>query len=210
MSKSPEATTRRAAATTEQPHERIGTCELCGATDHHLVAGECPGCRKKCAAVIDALFPTGYSYEPTRSCNHDGADSVSVTGNLYPFEYYQSQHPAHDGINSKTIQVVAVLDPADMPIILADEDLEYWGRWFVGNHLEKRGVNFETFMTDPFAIARALVFRAPVDASAGDEFLPLLPEQIAASVRADRCPRRRAITRPTEEHDLVFLRKQAD
>lgn len=24
----------------------IGTCEWCGLTDHHLVAGECPQCRK--------------------------------------------------------------------------------------------------------------------------------------------------------------------
>lgn len=31
--------------------ERIGECELCGLTDHHLVDGICPTCRPKCATV---------------------------------------------------------------------------------------------------------------------------------------------------------------
>ncbi len=31
--------------------ECIGTCELCGATDHHLVDGICPACRPKCIAI---------------------------------------------------------------------------------------------------------------------------------------------------------------
>jgi hypothetical protein len=34
--------------------EAIGTCELCGLTDHHLVDGVCPTCRPKC---ISALVP---------------------------------------------------------------------------------------------------------------------------------------------------------
>lgn len=31
--------------------ERIGTCELCGLTDHHLVDGVCPTCRPRCATI---------------------------------------------------------------------------------------------------------------------------------------------------------------
>lgn len=31
--------------------ERIGTCELCGGTDHHLVDGICPACRPKCMTI---------------------------------------------------------------------------------------------------------------------------------------------------------------
>lgn len=32
--------------------ERIGTCELCGATDHHLVEGVCPVCRPKVTVTL--------------------------------------------------------------------------------------------------------------------------------------------------------------
>lgn len=31
--------------------ERIGTCELCGITDHHLVDGICPACQPRCATI---------------------------------------------------------------------------------------------------------------------------------------------------------------
>ncbi len=31
--------------------ERIGPCEICGLTDHHLVDGICPTCRPKCATM---------------------------------------------------------------------------------------------------------------------------------------------------------------
>lgn len=34
--------------------EKIGTCELCGATDHHLVEGVCPACRPKITTIITA------------------------------------------------------------------------------------------------------------------------------------------------------------
>lgn len=34
------------------PFEKIGTCELCGATDHHLVEGVCPGCTPKISATV--------------------------------------------------------------------------------------------------------------------------------------------------------------
>lgn len=199
-------------------NETIGTCELCGLTDHHLVAGECPRCRKKICEIAE-LSP----------------DVKHALGRLsrHLFEWlhdvdFTVPH-ACDGVNSKPIQAVAVLDPADMPIILADEDLEYWGRWFVDNHFEKRGVNFETFMTDPFAIAQALLFGLPMPLPKGEEFYPLLPRQ--REVAAGMHPRVRAISRPLpESHDAliragftptlpgvsvtaelpVFLRKQAD
>jgi hypothetical protein len=32
--------------------ETIGTCEICGATDHHLVEGLCPVCRPKTTTVV--------------------------------------------------------------------------------------------------------------------------------------------------------------
>lgn len=31
--------------------ERIGTCELCGATDHHLVDDVCPTCQPRCVTI---------------------------------------------------------------------------------------------------------------------------------------------------------------
>lgn len=133
-------------------NETIGTCELCGVTDHHLVADECPGCRPKCI----------------------------------------------------TINATAVIDPADMPIILADEDLEYWGRYFVANRFDKRGVLFETFMTDPFAIAQALLFGLPMPLPKGEEFYPLLPRQREVAVRTH--PRVRAVSRPLPEmHELLDI-----
>lgn len=36
--------------------ERIGTCELCGATDHHLVEGVCPVCRPKVMVTHTPAF----------------------------------------------------------------------------------------------------------------------------------------------------------
>lgn len=33
---------------------RIGTCELCGATDHHLVEGACPVCRARYALAVQS------------------------------------------------------------------------------------------------------------------------------------------------------------
>lgn len=37
--------------------EKIGTCELCGATDHHLVEGVCPFCRPKVVVTLCAPPP---------------------------------------------------------------------------------------------------------------------------------------------------------
>lgn len=31
--------------------EKIGACELCGVTDHHLIEGVCPACRPKVTTV---------------------------------------------------------------------------------------------------------------------------------------------------------------
>lgn len=39
------------------PIERIGTCEYCGATDHHLVEGLCPICRPKTVTLSDCGGP---------------------------------------------------------------------------------------------------------------------------------------------------------
>ena len=39
------------------PPETIGTCELCGATDHHLVEGVWPGCRPKITVTLCAPQP---------------------------------------------------------------------------------------------------------------------------------------------------------
>lgn len=36
--------------------ERIGTCEACGATDHHLIEGLCPACHAR-TPTIDARTP---------------------------------------------------------------------------------------------------------------------------------------------------------
>jgi hypothetical protein len=32
--------------------EKIGTCEQCGLTDHHLIEGECPFCRPKVTVTL--------------------------------------------------------------------------------------------------------------------------------------------------------------
>jgi hypothetical protein len=34
--------------------ETIGTCELCGVTDHHLMEGACPGCRARYALAVQS------------------------------------------------------------------------------------------------------------------------------------------------------------
>lgn len=43
--------------------ERIGTCEICGTIDHHLVDGVCPDCRPRCRETSPpepaASQPTG-------------------------------------------------------------------------------------------------------------------------------------------------------
>lgn len=48
--------------------ETIGTCELCGVTDHHLVKGVCPACRPKVAGTAgtpaDAARLPGYPDVP--------------------------------------------------------------------------------------------------------------------------------------------------
>lgn len=36
--------------------EKIGTCELCGATDHHLIEGVCPACRPKVTTVQITMY----------------------------------------------------------------------------------------------------------------------------------------------------------
>jgi hypothetical protein len=137
-------------------HEKIGVCEACGATDHHLVEGICPACKPKC----------------------------------------------------RTIDTPAVINPAQVALILADEEIEYWGRYFVANRFDRRGVLFETFMMDPFAIAQALIFNLPMPVPEGEEFYPLLPDQRYVAMRFH--PHVRAWSFPLSEDVPVFLRRQAD
>lgn len=137
--------------------ETIGTCEICGATDHHLIAGVCPICSPKC----------------------------------------------------KTIDSSNVIDPECVPVILPDEEIEYWGRFYEENNFHSRGIRFEIFMTDPFAISQAILFGTPMPLPRGEDYYPLLPRQRDVALRAH--PRVRAISRPLADAELpVFLRRQAD
>lgn len=107
------------------------------------------------------------------------------------------------------------------PVVMSDEDLDYWGDFYVANHFAARGILFEIFMTDPFAIAQAVIFKSARDEP---EFRPLLPPQRDVAMQFH--PHRRAISMPLpvgESHfrDLItdgddylempaFLRRQAD
>src|SRR5690554_378536 len=84
-----------------------------------------------------------------------------------------------------------------------DEALEYWGRIYVDNHLHARGILFATFMQDPQAILESLITSGRVEAT--EDYLPLLTAQREVAARLNR---RREISRPIEEADLVFLKKQ--
>lgn len=103
--------------------------------------------------------------------------------------------------------------------IYSDEEIEYWGRYFVDNKFAARGILFETFMTDPFEISQAVLFDRRRRDQMGDEveFYPLLPKQREAAqrVRVEMSGRRygkslRAHSRPLDAIDLVFLKRQAD
>lgn len=87
----------------------------------------------------------------------------------------------------------------------SDEELEFWGRIYVDNHLYARGILFATFMQGPQAILESLITSGRVEAT--EDYLPLLTAQREVAARLNR---RRAISRPIEEADLVFLKKQAD
>lgn len=111
----------------------------------------------------------------------------------------------------------------DEPIIASDEDLEYWGRFFVANRFAERGILFETFMLHPFEIAQAALFGAPISEPRDTQFRPLLPAQKEAAElaflemklmefgrRREPVHHLRAISRPIDNSDLAFLRRQAD
>lgn len=49
--------------------ETIGTCEICGATDHHLVEELCPRCSPKTITIIAGGRRCGRSYALTRFNN---------------------------------------------------------------------------------------------------------------------------------------------
>ncbi len=59
--------------------ERIGTCELCGLTDHHLVDGICPGCRIKSTAVSASATAPCIALPPPslESCGSRGFVSIA-------------------------------------------------------------------------------------------------------------------------------------
>lgn len=45
--------------------ETIGTCDVCGATDHHLVEGLCPTCQPKTITIdMDARARSFSLYDP--------------------------------------------------------------------------------------------------------------------------------------------------
>lgn len=115
------------------------------------------------------------------------------------------------------------------PVILSDEYLEDWGRFYEENNFYARGILFETFLTDPEAISQAVLFGGVMPLPRGEEYYPLLPRQREVALRTH--PRVRANSRPLPgSHDAlvragftptlpgvsvtaelpVFLRKQAD
>ena len=94
--------------------------------------------------------------------------------------------PAESTMRRTAANLLSFLLAADEPcepLFVADEDLEYWGRFYVGNNFEARGILFETFMSDPFAIGQAAIFGTPRSLPAGDEFYPLLPRQREVAAR---------------------------
>lgn len=116
--------------------------------------------------------------------------------------------------------IAFTLDAVDAPrdsVVVSDEDLEYWGRFYMANRFAARGVLFETFMTDPFAISQAVLFGGRLRDP--DDFLPLLPRQ--REVAREMHPHVQAISKPlpplpdecygSDALDIpIFLRKQAD
>lgn len=99
--------------------------------------------------------------------------------------------------------------------VKTDEEIEWFGNIFVAHQLLARGILFETFLQDPKAIFEAATGRAWPPAV--DYFLPLLPAQRAVAQRArfemasERCEKPiRAVSRPVEDRDLAFLKRQAD
>ena len=73
-----------------------------------------------------------------------------------------------------------------------DEHLDFWGEFFTANRLHARGVRFDTFIEDPRAIARAVIFRPRLDDIEDlvmrEGFLPLLPAQLRAIAKPDARP----------------------
>ena len=61
-----------------------------------------------------------------------------------------------------------------------DESLDYWGRLFVANRLDLKGVRFSAFMQNPEAIFEAVTWRDRLEL---DGHLPLLPRQRAVMDR---------------------------
>lgn len=182
--------------------ETIGTCELCGATDHHLVVGVCPGCQPRCKTIM----ATAQSASDSVDMQLPIAVDEWMRSNPMHSGRYLECNVNHDGPNSAEVNFI---DPATVPLILPDEDIEYWGRWFVENNFYARGVRVETFMTNPFEISQALLFGLPMPLPKGEEFYPLLPRQREVALRVH--PRVRAISRPARDAELpVFLRMQAD
>lgn len=80
---------------------------------------------------------------------------------------------------------------------LPDAEIEFWGNFYVANHLHARGILFSGFMHNPQPFVDAVVFRRPLPLPEGAEWYPLLPRQLEAAMRIDRHnrPRRRAISR---------------
>lgn len=107
----------------------------------------------------------------------------------------------------RPIGPITVSDRDDPPSSapLSDEQIEFWANVYVANNFRARGVLFETFMRHPREITDALLFRRRYEEI--EEFLPLLPAQVDAAARAHR---RRALSRPVTDGELVFLRRQAD
>lgn len=89
---------------------------------------------------------------------------------------------------------------------VSDEDLDRLGRLYEANNLYSRGVLFETFVRYPAEILFGIAQRHGGEPP--EEFLPPLPRQFEAAARA--APRRRTHSRPIEDSDLVFLKRQAD
>jgi hypothetical protein len=68
-----------------------------------------------------------------------------------------------------------------------DEDLEYWGNFYVENNLRARNILFATFISAPREIAAAVIFKTPLPLR--DDLARPLPKQRFAV--ASLFPRRR-------------------
>lgn len=125
------------------------------------------------------------------------------------------------GATSSVVQCLVVSAGVQQTVIVSDDDLEYWGNFFVENRFHARGILFETFMLHPFGISQAVLFRGRLRDP--EDFLPLLPRQ--RDVARGQHPHVRAISKPlppvrdSEVHNMpadilldlpIFLRKQAD